>query len=240
MLALSSGIARAPGHPGYTTECDEFGTLAFGVLPTPPEPTPFPPGFPVESPSCPSVRTGSVYNAAALEVRIRVPTNARSLHFHSNFYTYEYPDFICSEFNDFFVTLMTPRPADLMTDNIVFDTDGNLVSVNSSLLQVCEPGTYGGKVFTCPRGLELLGATGFDGTADCGSGSIFGLPGLGQHTRAATGWLSTTAPVTGGQIITLRFAVWDSGDPNLDSSVLIDDFGWDIEDAPVRTVPDLI
>src|SRR5690606_14969598 len=87
LLALSSGVARAPGQPGYTSECDEFGGEIFG-FPTPPDPTPFPPGFPVESPSCPGVSTGPVYNAAALEVRVRVPTNARSLSFRSNFYTY--------------------------------------------------------------------------------------------------------------------------------------------------------
>ncbi len=238
MLALSSGIARAPGQAGYTTECDMFGTTLLG-FPLPPDPTPFPPGFPVESPACPGVTTGPVYNAAALEVRVRVPTNARSLAFRSNFYTYEYPEYICSEYNDFFVTLMTPRPAGLDNDNIVFDTEGNLVSVNASLLEVCEPGTHGGRSFTCPRGTSLLTGTGFDGTAVCGTGDVFGTP-IGQSVRAATGWLSTTAPVTGGEIITLRFAVWDSGDPDLDSLVLIDGFEWEIEDAPVRTVPDLI
>lgn len=238
MLALSSGIARAPGQPGYTSECDIFGTTFLGI-PVPPDPTPFPPGFPVESPACPGIATGPVYNAAALEVRVRVPTNARSLAFQSNFYTYEYPDYICSEYNDFFVTLMTPRPAGLDNDNIVFDGEGNLVSVNASLLEVCEPGSSGGRTFTCPRGTSLLSGTGFDGTATCGTADFLGTP-TGQSARAATGWLSTTAPVTGGEIITLRFAVWDSGDPDLDSLVLIDGFSWEIEDAPVRTIPDLI
>jgi hypothetical protein len=238
MLALSSGIARAPDQPGYTTECDLFGTTMLG-FPFPPDSTPFPAGFPVESPACPGVTTGPVYNAAGLEVRIRVPTNARSLAFRSNFYTYEYPEYICSEYNDFFVTLMTPRPDGLVNDNIVFDTDGNLVSVNASLLQVCEPGTHGGRTFSCPRGTALLAQTGFDGTAVCGTGDVFGTT-IGQSVRAATGWLSTTAPVERGEIITLRFTVWDSGDPDLDSLVLIDGVRWEIEDAPVRTVPDLI
>jgi hypothetical protein len=233
LLALSSGIARAPGQPGYTSACDLFPQDFYGVM-IAPDPTNFPTGFPVESPTCPGVETGEVYNAAALEVRVRVPTNARSLHFRSNFYTYEYPDYICSPFNDFFVALMTPRPAGLTNDNIVFDNDNNLVSVNTSLLQVCEPGNHGDKDFACPLGTGQLAGTGFEGNAQCGTQFD------PQHSRAATGWLRTTAPVTGGSIITLRFTVWDSGDPNLDSTVLIDDFGWEIEDAPVRTVPDLI
>jgi hypothetical protein len=40
--------------------------------------------------------------------------------------------------------------------------------------------------------------------------------------------------VTPGEIITLRFTLWDSGDPNRDSLVLIDQFLWDI-DAPAKT-----
>jgi hypothetical protein len=242
MLALSSGIARAPGQADYTSECDMFGTtqIIFGEeFPIPPDPTPFPPGFPVESPSCSDVTTGPVYNAAALEVRVRVPSNARSLYFRSNFYTYEYPDYICSEFNDFFVTLMQPRPEGLANDNIVFDADGNLVSVNTSLLQVCEPGNHGGRNFDCPLGAAQLSQTGFDGTQECGSGEVFGMP-VGQSPRAATGWLRTIAPVRGGEIIILRFTVWDSGDPDLDSTVLIDGFGWDVEEGPVSTDPILI
>lgn len=238
LLALSSGIARAPGQPGYTSECDHFGGTIFG-FPAPPDSTPFPPGFPVESPACPGVSTGPVFNAAALEVRVRVPTNARSLSFRSNFYTYEYPEYICSEYNDFFVTLMQPRPDGLTNDNIVFDAEGNLVSVNTSLLEVCPPGTHGGRSFPCSQGTAQLSGTGFDGTAVCGTESFFGTT-IGQSARAATGWLRTSAPVRGGEIITLRFTVWDSGDPSLDSTVLIDDFEWDIEEAPVRTIPDLI
>lgn len=243
MLALSSGIARAPGQADHTSECDMFGTteIIFGMeYPVPPDPTPFPPGFPVESPTCSGVETGPVYNAAALEVQIRVPTNARSLRFRSTFYTFEYPDYICSEYNDFFVTLMSPRPAGLANDNIVFDADGNLVSVNTSLLQVCEPGNHGGHTFDCPLGIAQLSMTGFDGTQECGTGAAFGGEPIGQHTRAATGWLRTIAPVVGGSIITLRFTVWDSGDPDLDSTVLIDGFEWDVEEGPVSTDPILI
>lgn len=44
--------------------------------------------------------------------------------------------------------------------------------------------------------------------------------------HAATGWLSTTAAVVPGEIIRLRFAVWDVLDEALDSTVLLDHFTW--------------
>jgi hypothetical protein len=42
----------------------------------------------------------------------------------------------------------------------------------------------------------------------------------------ATGWLTTKAPVKGGEVITLQFIIWDTGDASFDSSVLIDNFQW--------------
>jgi hypothetical protein len=42
----------------------------------------------------------------------------------------------------------------------------------------------------------------------------------------ATAWRTTEAPVTPGKDVTIRFAIWDTGDQNFDSTVLIDDFQW--------------
>ena len=48
-------------------------------------------------------------------------------------------------------------------------------------------------------------------------------------------------PVEGGSIITLRFTIWDAGDPVLDSLSLIDAFEWLLEDpGEVSTDPILI
>ena len=38
-------------------------------------------------------------------------------------------------------------------------------------------------------------------------------------------------------IITLRYAIWDSGDAILDSLVLIDKFEWSEDTPEIRTVP---
>lgn len=186
-----------------------------------------------------------MFDPIALEVQIRVPSNARGFRFESNFFTYEYPDYICSTFNDFFVVVMDPRPSGSPDGNIVFDLDGNKVSVNNSLLRACAPGDFGGRTFTCPLGVGPLAQTSYDNTAECGASSPFPFPlpfpfpmDEDAPIGASTGWLRTEVPVSGSEIITLRFAIWDAGDPQLDSLSLIDSFEWLLEDpGEVRTDP---
>lgn len=231
MLALSSGAARAPGQPGYTTGCDTYSDSPQGSLPA---------GLDPESPACPGVDTGAVYDPIALEVRVRAPSNAEGLQFESNFFTYEYPDFICSEYNDFFVVVMEPRPEGSPDGNIVFDTAGNKVSVNNGLLRACVPGTHGGRTFGCDLGTGPLAMTGYDDSAECGNAPAFPIPIPlpDSEVGASTGWLRTSTPVEAGSILTLRFAIWDAGDPDLDSLTLIDSFAWLVEDpGTVSTDP---
>lgn len=200
MVALSSGAGRAPNHPGYENPSGHTKGYTHSA----------PAGYPKESPACPGVVTGTAQDGAALELKVRVPSNAKSFKYQQNFFTWEYSGFICSRYNDFYVAMMDPKPAALPDGNIAFDQDGNPISVNNSLLQVCSPGTYKGKTFTCPLGNSTLSGTGFE-------------------DHAATGWLTTTTDVEPGTEITLRFAIWDSGDGALDSTVLIDDFTWSAE-----------
>ena len=219
MLALSSGTARAPGDPGYISPANAImGTTG-----------PTPPGFPVAAPSCPmQPATQPIANdSASLDLQLKVPTNANAFRFDFTFYTYEYPVYICSTFNDFYVTLVDPAPTGAQEGNVSFDNQGNPVSVNNGFLEVCEPQVAGGKQFDCPQGTSELFGTGFDVNP-------LGFP----ENHAATGWLVTTAPVPPGQTIRVRFAIWDAGDAILDSTVLIDNFRWDITegDVPV-TVP---
>ena len=213
MLALSSGTARQPTDPGW----QDVGGAQMGTTST------TPPGFPIDSPSC-TVQTANDTEAndpAAFEVKIRVPTNAKSFKFNFNFYTYEWPSFVCSIFNDFFVALQTPAPPNAQFNNISFDSQGNPVSVNNGFLEVCDPAegalNPGGKNFPCTLGPSQLQGTGFEYD--------------GYEGHAATGWLETQSPVDPGSEITLRFAVWDMGDHVLDSTVLIDNFQFSAEEA---------
>ena len=41
-----------------------------------------------------------------------------------------------------------------------------------------------------------------------------------------TGWLTTTAPVTPGETLHLRFMIFDEGDHIYDSAVILDNFRW--------------
>lgn len=214
-LGLSSGTAREPNDPGYETVEGFFKGYT----------SPSPAGYPKESPACAGVTTGDTFDDVALEVTLRAPPTAESLAFDFNFYTYEWPDFVCSPFNDFFLALLTPVRDGQSDANISFDSEDNIVSVNNALVRVC--GCAGGPPceappldpiisYDCEEGQSELAQTGFQG-------------------HAATSWLVTRAPVAPDEEITLRWTVYDSGDGVLDSTVIVDNFRWlgDPETDPV-------
>jgi len=213
MLGLSSGTARQPTDPGYK----DVGGFAKNYQCGQPQ------GFPKESPACPGVTTGEPNDSAGLEIDIRPPSNAKGFSFDFKFQTYEWPNYVCSQFNDFFIALLTPFPAGQTDGNIAFDKMGNPVSVNNAFIEVCgcdgnppNPCIAGGKTFACPLGdIELIGTGfGFDSCAFC-------------QDHGGTGWLRTNAPIENpGQVINLRFAVYDSADGVLDTTTLIDNFRW--------------
>jgi hypothetical protein len=217
LLALSSGTARRPGDPGFNTPSgfDKGFTSAS------------PAGFPRPSPACPGVEPSSTINdSAALELQLKAPDWAKGFAFDFDFYTYEWPNWVCSQYNDFFVSILSPVPAGQVDGDISFDTMGNPISVNAAFVSVCgcdtgPPCHAGGREFTCTKGVEELTGTGFDDDV----------------AHAATSWLTTTAPVEPGQTITLRLAIYDSGDHVLDSTVLLDKFRWLPRSPVVATTP---
>jgi hypothetical protein len=184
-----------------------------------------PPGFPKGSSYCPGITPGQVHDPAALQLTLRVPTNAQSLQWVADFYSSEFPGWVCSQFNDVFVAILEPKPASLPDGNVAFDELKNPISVNTQFLRVCNPQTPdGGTVYyACPLGPSMLTGTGFE---------------TGQYgPHGATGWLQTQAPVTPGTVVTLRFAIWDSDDEIMDSTVLIDKFTWLAAPAGPATTP---
>src|SRR6185503_4820309 len=138
MAIISSGVAR----PGTQTPMPPAqGESPGGAMMCTASMTP--PGFPKDSPSCTGVQTANDPNAfdgVALEVQIKTPTNASSFAYDFDFYTYEWPMFVCTQFNDFFVALLesshSATPAD---HNISFDSKNNPVSVNNGFVEVCDP-----------------------------------------------------------------------------------------------------
>jgi hypothetical protein len=213
LLALSSAAARRPGDSDYTSPIGgDMGTSA-----------PTPTGWPRDFPSCPQpIDPIPVANdSAALSLRIRVPTNAHALSFRFSFYTTEFPAWVCHQYNDYFVALLASSADNplMQGGNISFDGQGNPISVNTALLDVCRPQVVDGKPFGCSLGDAALAGNGFGPSSDEPRG------------HGATGWLETSAAVVPGELIELRFAIWDAGDHTQGSTVLIDDFRWRAEEG---------
>ncbi len=208
MLVLSSGTARIPGQAGACGN-QSCGQLGGGAAPA---------GFPQDVPQCDGL--SNINDDIALEVTLRAPTNATGYSYNFDFYSFEYPEWVCTEYNDQYIALVSPPPVGSINGNISFDAMTNPVSVNIAFFEVCSG---------CPLGTSELVGNGFD---------TWDAPGITD--AGATSWLVTTAPVDPGTEVTIRFTIWDTGDAYYDSTVLIDNFQWiaDGGTVSVGTVPE--
>ena len=193
-VALSTGIA------GDTTRLDPGKSYPGSMIhPDPQGPI-----------GCSSGDPNRVNDYSELELVLDVPANANSFSFDFNFMSVEFPEFVCTSFDDTFLAMLESQE---YTGNVSFDSQGNRVSINVGFFDKCKPNLDPG----CTGDAELHG-TGYEGSQGGG-----------------TGWLTTTAPVTPGEKMKLTFIIFDEGDHILDSSVLIDNFRWHIEqvDGPI-------
>jgi hypothetical protein len=229
MLALSSGFARTPGQPGACGKisCTHNGV---GTAPT---------GFPQNVPNC--VPSTSIFDDEALELEIRAPSNATGYTFNFKFHSFEYPTWVCTNYNDQFITLVSPPPKGSLNGNISFDANHSPVSVNLGYFEVCDPTSVANFASSCrksanaicpptpspycPSGLSELIGTGFD---------VWG--GGTNVNGGATSWLQTSAPVEGGSEFTIRFTLWDTGNIQYDSTALVDNFQWVATGGTVATM----
>lgn len=198
MLVLATGGARyAPQSGACSSETCEFNPN--GAVPT---------GFPQDVPSCDG--GNEIFDDISLELSLKAPANAKGYSFDFRFYSYEYPEWVCTQFNDQFVAIVDPAPVGAINGNIAFDSMTNPVSVNIGFFEVCAG---------CASGTADLAGTGFDVLNDAG----------------ATNWLRTQAPIAGGEEFTIKFLIWDTGDGAFDSTVLIDNFRWLADPVAVST-----
>lgn len=187
------------------------------------------------SPVCPGAN--EVYDMASLQIRMRVPSNANGFRFKFRFFSVEYPRYLCTPYNDFFLTLLESSHPDIPVDrNISFDKLGNPVSVNNAFFTSCE--TINCTVEKCPKTMGCVAGVcePYKDPTDPSAGTNPACPdadGRADITvfnatpdRGATAWLQTSAPVVPNEIITLSFYIWDTSDQKLDSSVILDDFEW--------------
>jgi hypothetical protein len=191
-----------------------------------------PPGFPKPASGC--QQDDNVNDVISLKLELKAPPNASGVKFDFNFYSGEWPAYVCSPFNDGFIAYLSAQGFNGgKPDNMSFDKDNNPVSVNNGFFDRCTPGVQIGcadgksQTSSCPGGPSELAGTGFgiDG-AWCNPQLFPGGSNSHSTNGGATGWLTSQAPVKPGETFTLELMIWDTGDGVLDSSVLIDNFTW--------------
>ncbi|MBK6695565.1 MAG: choice-of-anchor L domain-containing protein [Myxococcales bacterium] len=222
---LSSGFARE--FNGSATGAFQEGATMAG-------PGKAPPGYPKPAAGC-QIDT-AVNDVVSLKLRIKAPANARGVAFDFNFMSGEWPQWVCSRYNDAFVAMLTSSASGSVATNISFDAQKNPVSVNNGFFDRCTPGTMTGcngdppviRTSACAGGeTELLG-TGFaQRQLYCGN-----KPSTGG---GATGWLTSQAAVKPNEELTLEFLIWDTGDDNYDSLVLLDNLRWEFGETVTVT-----
>jgi hypothetical protein len=260
---LSTGHAAAPGQMNPAFASFQDGTVVGTSS-----------GFPQDwyvtahgstlpnAPGCPPEdNTVGAQDPVMLQMHIRVPTNAASFKMSVNFMSSEYPEWVCSPYNDFFVVLLDSmysgspaNPSDknlavyTSPSNMIYPVGVNLAYGDTGVFQQCANGQVGcagafegvgmtGNITTCTSNSELVG-TGMDPTnpAGFGGGADPGYCGSANQVGGGTGWLVTSGNVKGGEIITLRIALWDTSDGFLDSIAIIDNFQWSLDTSMPGTV----
>jgi len=235
LVLLSTGAAGGAGDTNPSFE-DPGGSSGAGTS------SPFPADFYAahsnvlpNAPGCPAPSGSLAEDPVMLTLTIRAPTNAKSFTLRASFFTSEFPEWVCSPYNDFFVVLLdsayagqNPNPTDknlaVVHEQQDIPVGVNLAFGNTGLFTQCVNGTLGcegsntGTINTCVSAAELTG-TGLDQAAVglCDGNSLEG---------GGTGWLAITGNVVGGEVITLRVALWNTSDETNQSLVTLDRFEW--------------
>jgi hypothetical protein len=189
-----------------------------------------PPGYPKAAQGCD--QSMLVNDMIDLKLVLKAPTGATGFQFDLDFYSSEWPNTVCSEYNDAFVAYLTSTKT---TGNISYDPNKNPIAVNADFFNRCTPNTplgcapleYGPApqtgTSTCSAGTSELQGTGY---ADLALTWCETNADVQATVGGATGWLTTTAPIQGGEEFLLELMIWDAGDGLADSSILLDHFQW--------------
>lgn len=218
LAAFSSGSARYTGQTNFVTPKGWCGSYSAGTTST------VPCGLSWNKAGCPAGTAGR--NSSGMSLQVRVPTNAQCMSFRFHFISSEYPEWVCTPYNDTFIAMlkssaMVPGTGCCGTPpntncNISYGTGFTPVSVNNNLFFV--PGCT-----TCTS--PILSGTGFDGSC------------RGYIKGGSTNWLYSYAPVKPGETATFHTSIWDTGDQVWDSTVLIDSWDWYPGTCSIGTSP---
>jgi hypothetical protein len=233
LIVLSTGSAVNVGQGGYRSYEPGFDTGSTSAMPA--DWLAAHSGVVPTAPGCPAL-TGetTAHDSIMLTLRVRVPNNARSFSVGTNFFSADYPEWVCSPYNDMFLVLLdstyagaSANPSDknlaqyFTSDSQVYTVGVNLAFGNTGLFTQCVDSLTG-----CSDGIEgstttCLSTSGLAGT---GMGVAENICGAANTVGGATGWLTTRGNVVPGETIALRIAIWDTSDGGLDSLVLLDNF----------------
>jgi hypothetical protein len=186
---ISTGAAVDESDPTWTNPSP--GATVNGAQVAHPDPHP--------ANGCSADDPPMVQDHVGLTLHIRVPTNAQAIMFDFAFMSAEFPEWVCTSYDDTFLAMLD---SENFHGNVSFDDAGNPVTINVGFFDVCAPG----------QGPDCTGNSELSGT--------------GFESYGGTGWLHTIAPVTPGETITLHFHLFDEGDNIWDSLTLIDNFQW--------------
>jgi hypothetical protein len=208
LAGLSTGNMRDSNDPGFVQPAS--GTVHSAVATTLPGNYMLANGNSLQATnSCLGTCTpgSGSYDPVNLRLVIRVPTNASGFTYQFRFFSSDYLQFSCGSFNDHHLALLSSQATGLPADgNIARDALNNPVSVNSGLIDVCTPNGCR----SCVQGSGALAGTGMD------IGNVGG----------GTSWVTVSAPVVPGEVITLELMIFDVGDAQYDANVLFDNFQW--------------
>jgi hypothetical protein len=209
---LSSGVAVDEMGTGYVNpqQGTDLGNTGINPLPN---------LAGTSDPNCMSSSDQTnVHDYTELTLQLHAPTNVQSFSFDFQFFSGEYPNYVCTQYNDEFLAIVQSSKTYTTPTNISFDMQKNPITVNAGFFTVCTNSTKP-QTMHCMHPPSDNNGTGYETT-----GSPIPIPG--DVPGGSTGWLTTTAPIAPGEDVTLRFVIFDEGDGVLDSAVLLDNFQW--------------
>ena len=215
MALLSNGIAADKSDADFDANVEEDPGTELSVSNSYANPLP----ALVGAAGCSQSQPATVNDYTELVVKLKAPSNANSFSFDFQFFSAEYPVWVCTEFNDEFLVLQESAAEFATPTNIAFDQQKNPVTVNNGFFAVCTNDPSKLETQHCTHPVSGISGTGFEDPPLGPGGSI---PG------GSTGWLTTTSPVSPGESVTLHFIIFDEGDHVLDSAALIDNFRWGV------------
>jgi len=263
MAGMSTGYMRDQTDPlpvGQTVFAPPNGGKSFTshvgfIGPTPPVTSPLgfylskhagglPASVGCNAGGCPA---GSDANdPVSVQLKIRVPTNAKSFSYDFRFFSAEFQSFQCTTFNDFFLTLLTstwvpnPLAAPCLASMMGAECESGICNANSTCA-IASPLPVDRNIAFDVQKNPLSVNNGFfqvcvPKAGLCGKclegNSELALTGMQlNNTGGGTAWLTNDAPVVSGETITLDLLIFDVSDHLIDSLVLLDNFRWNLKTA---------